>query len=55
MTKHLRPATKAQIPKLWLALRGPLSPCAKMSKNGGPDLKRYMDKRLNIKLNGNRR
>jgi small nuclear ribonucleoprotein G len=26
-----------------------------MSKNGGPDLKRYMDKRLNLRLNGNRK
>ena len=26
-----------------------------MSKNGGPDLKRYMDKRLNFRLNGNRK
>lgn len=26
-----------------------------MSKTSGPDLKRYMDKELSIKLNGNRR
>ena len=26
-----------------------------MSKVNGPDLKRYMDKELNLKLNGNRR
>lgn len=25
-----------------------------MVRGGGPDLKRYMDKRLNLKLNGNR-
>lgn len=26
-----------------------------MSKKGGPDLKRFMDKKLSLKLNGNRR
>lgn len=41
---------------MWLArCRAQIKWTSNMVKTAGPDLKRYMDKRLSLKLNGNRK